>query len=289
MVPDEYQVAYYYTLKLQARSRVVNSLNRRIKSPHHRATWRGITLASITNDAIKFARTEWPKYYGDETHHGFEESWERLYHKFSANPAYFDLAIWQKIDGEDHLQGLALGKPSRGKTHLVINWVERSFAPTYLPGGVLLPTLACAEEYAKLLGCERVLIKDPVDPAVFGRYGYTHFDGPIGGPARVYWLCKEISMADVNGGALAVNLTNLMQAGIHDALARVESVQVSGRTLVDSIRKPTGMPGTVRERRRSWRIPTVSSLSRSMTRSSDRRRRPAERAALRRLRPINLR
>jgi hypothetical protein len=31
-------------------------------------------------------------------------------------------------------------------------------------GGILLPILACAEEYAKLLGCERVLVKDAVDP-----------------------------------------------------------------------------------------------------------------------------
>jgi hypothetical protein len=170
---DEYKYAYYYTLRTEARSRVVAALNKRIKSPDDRAKWRGITLASINKEAIQYARVEWPKYYGEETHNGFEYSWERLFFKFSAMPSHFNLAIWQEYESIKILQGLALGKRSRGKTHLTINWIERSFAPTYFRGGVTLPILACAEEYAKLLGCERVIVKEPVDPSVFAKYGYA--------------------------------------------------------------------------------------------------------------------
>mgnify|MGYP007051659117 CR=1 FL=1 len=193
MVLDERDFAYYYTLRTEARKRVVDALNRRIKTPEHRAVWRGITLGSIDSEALKQARTEWPKFYGPNSHLGFDESWERLYYKFAATQSFFDLAIWQEYDGNKILQGMALGKPSKGKTHLTLHWIERSYAPTYFKGGILLPTLATAEEYAKLLGSERVLIKDPVDPTPFQQYGYAPFSGAIGGPARVRWLSKELN------------------------------------------------------------------------------------------------
>jgi hypothetical protein len=166
-------------------------LNRRIRSPEDRKRWKGITLASIDKEAYEYARKEWPKYYGDNTHHGLPYSWERLFFQFSAKPANFNVAIWQTLD-HDHkiLQGLAVGKPSGGKAHLTINWVERSFAPTYFRGGILLPILACAEEYGKLLGCKRVLVKDPVDATPFEKYGYAPYDdAPKGG----VYLAKEIS------------------------------------------------------------------------------------------------
>ena len=117
------------------------------------------------------------------------ESWETLRQKFAPIPSFFDLAIWQRIEGSSVLQGLALGKPSDGKTHLTINWVERSFAPNYLPGGILLPMLACAEEYAKLLGCKRVLVKNPVDPSKYQRYGYSPYELRR---VRATYLCKEL-------------------------------------------------------------------------------------------------
>ena len=82
-----------------------------------------------------------------------------------------------------------MGRPSNGKTHLTINWVERSFAPTYLKGGILLPVLACAQEYAKLLGCKRILIKDPVDPKLYERYGYSPYELRR---VRAAYLCKEL-------------------------------------------------------------------------------------------------
>jgi hypothetical protein len=120
------------------------------------------------------------KYYGQNTHSGFPYSWERLYHRYFHRPSFFDLAIWQTLNGEDVLQALALGQPSNGKSQLNLNWIERSFAPTYLRCGALLPILACAEEYAKLIGAARVVVKDAVDPAVYARYGYEMVRLPHG-------------------------------------------------------------------------------------------------------------
>lgn len=181
--------AYYYALRQASRKAVAESLMRKISNTQGKMPWSGVTLSSIARRAIDYARLEWPKYYFDETHHGFKESWDALYRRFQARPSFFDLAIWQRLGTTDVLQGLALGRPSNGKTHLTLNWVERSFAPTYLRGGVLLPILACAQEYAKLLGCQRILIKDPVDPAIYERYGYRPYELRR---VRATYLCKEL-------------------------------------------------------------------------------------------------
>jgi hypothetical protein len=170
--------AYYYTLKNEGRRRVVDALNKKIKAHGNRELWDKLTLCSINKESIEYARLNWPKYYGPATHEGLPYSWERLYYQFSPRPAYFDLAIWQQVGDQKVLQGMALGKPSNGKTHLSINWVERSPEPTYFRGGILLPVLACAEEYAKLLGCHRVVIKDTVDPGGYRLYGYAPYTIP---------------------------------------------------------------------------------------------------------------
>tara|TARA_R110002074_G_scaffold106686_2_gene230600 strand:+ start:425 stop:1000 length:576 start_codon:yes stop_codon:yes gene_type:complete len=186
---DEYKYAYYYALRTEARDRVVKALNNKIKQGKSKGVWANITLASIDNAAISYSRKEWPKYYNEDTHTGFDHSWETLYHKFIPNPANYNIAIWQQVGDSKILQGLALGEPSKGKTHLVVKWIERSFAPTYFKGGILLPVLACAEEYAKLLGCQRVLIKDPrVDEGTFEKYGYAPYRLSQGGN----YLSKEL-------------------------------------------------------------------------------------------------
>ena len=166
--------AYYYALRAESRNAVAEAFLSKFREHRVPSQWHGMIFASIDKRATDYSRIEWPKYYSSSTHNGFSESWETLHRKFLPIPSFFDLAVWQRIGSETVLQALALGKPSDGKTHLTINWVERSFAPTCLPG-VLLPILACAEEYAKLLGCRRVLIKSPVDPLKYGRYGYEPY------------------------------------------------------------------------------------------------------------------
>ena len=187
---DEYKYAYYYTLRREARSRVVKALNRRIRSESDRETWRGITLASIKKDAVDYATFKWSKFYDGDTHHPLPVTWERLYHAYSAKLAHFNVAVWQTLPEGQILRGMAFGKPSGGKTHLTINWLERSPEPDYFKGGVLLPILACAEEYAKLLGCERVLIKNALSPAEFERYGYGRSEHA---PKGATYVAKEMS------------------------------------------------------------------------------------------------
>lgn len=181
--------AYYYALRLASRRAVAASLMAKVTQTQNPMPWSGITLSSIDRRALDYARVEWPKFYSDQTHNGFVEGWDILHRRFQPRPSYFDLAIWQRLGTKDVLQGMALGRPSNGKTHLTINWVERSFAPTYLRGGILLPVLACAQEYAKLLGCKRILIKDPVDPSLYARYGYGPY---VLRRVHATYLCKEL-------------------------------------------------------------------------------------------------
>jgi hypothetical protein len=190
MLFDEYKYAYYYTLRLKARERVVISLNKRLTKVDHREKWKGITLASIKQDALDYALFKWSKYYDGETHCPLPITWERLYYSFSQRYAHFNVAVWQRLDGVDVLRGMAFGKPSGGRAHLTINWLERSPEPDYFKGGILLPILSCAEEYAKLLGCQRVLIKNPLHEEEFGKYGYTKSEHA---PKGALYLGKELN------------------------------------------------------------------------------------------------
>lgn len=173
---------YFYVLKHEARKRTMDAVNKRLLKTGGIANWDKTTICSILGrekgDALKFATEEWPKYYSEETHNGFEESWERLTYRYLPRKDHFDLAIWQEIDGIQVLVALALGNPSHARTHLTVKWIERYYGENYLAGRALWPILTCAEEYGKLLGCERVLLKDPVDSKKYERYGYKPYHHP---------------------------------------------------------------------------------------------------------------
>jgi hypothetical protein len=187
---DSNPAAYYDHLKFISRQKVADSFIKRFRKTGGPHSWDIVTLSSVKKNALDFARIEWPKHYSNAPNfNGFPIGWPEIYHKFSYRPSFFDLAIWQHIAGEDVLQGLCIGRPSRGKTHLTINWIERSFAPNYFRGGILLPTLACAYEYARLLGCRRVLIKNPIDSDIYEKYGFTPFS--LRGACGTY-LGKEL-------------------------------------------------------------------------------------------------
>lgn len=174
--------AYYYVLKDEARRRTVAALNKRLLRTGNIAPWDRLTLCSVmgteVGDALHFAATEWPEHYGPGTHTGFSVSWEKLAYRFWHEPDHFDLAIWQHVGDRPVLVALALGSASHARTHLTVKWVERYFGPNQLAGRALFAILTCAEEYAKLLGSKRVLVKDAVDPAKYGKYGYTPYYHP---------------------------------------------------------------------------------------------------------------
>lgn len=181
--------SYYDHLKREARRLAVREMNKKIQSQEGRDIWNGLEIGSITPEALEAQRQEWTRYYGPSTHFGFSVPWERLYHKYRHRPSFFDVAIWQTIEGTRHLQGMALGQPSNPKAALNLYWIERSFAPTYCRGGILIPILACAEAYARLLGCGLIVVKNPVDDRVYTRYGFKRSSDKKRGHAMV----KELS------------------------------------------------------------------------------------------------
>lgn len=143
----------------------------------------------MDTEAVEYARLNWPKYYNGDTMQALPYSWEKLYMSYMRVPAHFNIAVWQTLGDRKILRGLALGRPSHAKTHLSINWLERSYEEPTFTGGVLLPILASAEHYAKLLGCERVLIKNALDPISFTKYGYAPSDDA---PKGADYLGKEL-------------------------------------------------------------------------------------------------
>ncbi|WP_424981611.1 hypothetical protein [Maritalea sp. S77] len=179
---------FYQRLLQEAQKRAVDRFNRHLKSPDERKVWRGLTIGTITDEAIDIADNEWHEYYEDEGWCGFSISWQRLSYKFEPIPSHFSTAVWQEIGDEKILQGMAYGKFNKSKSALYVNFVERSFAPTYFKGGILLPILACAEEYALLVEAKEVRINEPLDASIYERYGYKAPDGD----KRAKYLAKEL-------------------------------------------------------------------------------------------------
>ena len=114
----------------------MQAINKRLLKTGNIKNWDKTTLCSILGqdkgDALKFAKSEWPKYYGPDTHQGFQESWEHLVFRYFPRNDHFDLAIWQEIEGNQVLVALAIGNPSRARTHLTVKWIERYYGPNYL-------------------------------------------------------------------------------------------------------------------------------------------------------------
>ena len=187
----EFDEAYFYGLRTIARKVALDEINERVKREGGATIWNGTLLASVDAEAIAYAEEIWPKYYDNDTNPGFEKPWSSIWYHAQLQPARFDIAVWQVIDGHRILQGLATGSASSGRENLTLNWVERNFGPDYTRFGVLIPILSCFEHYARLLGSEKVLIKNPIDPSIYERYRYA----PIrikGAKSNVAFLGKEI-------------------------------------------------------------------------------------------------
>lgn len=163
---------YYYALRTIARNEATQRLNERILRDGGASEWTGTDLASINDEAIFYAETEWPKAYSENTHLGFVKPWSSIWSHAQRQPANFNVAVWQTVGERRILQGMATGTPSSGREHLTLNWVERNFGPGYSRFGVLVPILLCFEGYGRLLGVSKLLIKNPVDASKYTRYGY---------------------------------------------------------------------------------------------------------------------
>jgi hypothetical protein len=184
-----YDDVYFYGLRTIARKRALDELNAKILKHGGAQVLNGTTLASINEEAVKYAEEVWPQYYGKDTHPGFVKPWSSIWYHASLQPSRFDIAVWQEVKGKRILQGLATGTRSHGNEHLTLNWVERNFGPDYTRYGVLVPILSSFEHYAHLLDVDKVLIKNPVDPSKYEKYGYAPFR--ISG-SSVRFLKKEM-------------------------------------------------------------------------------------------------
>lgn len=186
----QFDDAYYYGLRTIARKRALDDLNPLILAAGGASVLDGTSLASVDDEAISYAEKVWPTYYGLATHPGFAKAWSSIWYHAQLQSSRFDIAVWQKVNGVKVLQGLAVGTRSSGNSHLTLNWVERNFGPEYTRFGVLVPILSSFEHYAYLLGVDKVLIKNPVDPSKYERYGYKPIR--IKGSTTLF-LGKEIS------------------------------------------------------------------------------------------------
>lgn len=184
-----YADAKYYALKWEARNRVVVPLNKNCRDPATHAMLSGLVFSPIGEEAVRFAELQWPMHYSESKFIGLGKGWKDLLIKYKMRPSFFDVAIWQTVDGRKILQGLALGKPSNGKGQLNLNVIERYLGPEYIRIGVLLPILACAEEYAKLLGCRFLVVKNLIDESALHIYGFA----PTKLPGGETHLAKELS------------------------------------------------------------------------------------------------
>jgi len=170
---------YYAELQNLARQHIVSKANH-MDATYGRVGFPGVTLSSISEAALVEADEEWPKYHCMSPHGGFGNRfrWAEVFRKFQYRPSFFNLAVWQELDSDTTvLQALAIGRPSRGKSHLTIHAFEKCFAPYELKHVSLL-VLSCANEYAKLLGTSRVLIKEALHEPVYLEHGFRQYQLP---------------------------------------------------------------------------------------------------------------
>jgi hypothetical protein len=83
-------------------------------------------------------------------------------HFWRNDPDRFELAIWK----EGRLCGLGIGRPSAGPDNVTIHFVERRSDHTVLKGWIAQMVTDTAEAYGKILGKQRLKIKDPLPGAI---------------------------------------------------------------------------------------------------------------------------
>lgn len=112
-------------------------------------------------------------------------SWFDLKRKFRNIPARFELSIG--VHGE--ICGLAIGKPSRGRRHLSVYFLEGNPDKQHpLKGSVLPIVLEASSLYANALGCSYLRLIQPVD-GLHARYRRWGFEFGKDSNGRIY--CEQ--------------------------------------------------------------------------------------------------
>lgn len=84
--------AYFYGLRAIARARTMENLNNRVLVDGGAVELNGTILSSIDEEAIAYAETEWPKFYGESTHFGFSKPWSYIWYTPTCN---HPISTWQ--------------------------------------------------------------------------------------------------------------------------------------------------------------------------------------------------
>jgi hypothetical protein len=117
-----------------------------------------IQITPIGRGMLKWETVWLPAHPGRGNHGGFD--WREIVNRFNGKHERLDAAIWSA----GLLCGLAIGKPSKGKRHVSIYFLEGArHSPNPLKGSVLTIALLLANEYAKALGARYVRLMSPVE------------------------------------------------------------------------------------------------------------------------------
>jgi hypothetical protein len=109
----------------------------------------GLDLTAIT-DAALLESENW------------EFPWRRIVGQTRPYLRRFEIAIW--VQG--HLLALGIGRTSRGPDNVTIHYLERSRLENPIAGYVSIIVVDAADNYAKILGRQRVKLKEPSDKLV---------------------------------------------------------------------------------------------------------------------------
>lgn len=89
---------------------------------------------------------------------GFD--WGGIWRQMRSTPRRFDIAVWNN----GVLCGLAAGAASRGKQNVTLKWMERFTDQLQLPlkGQFATTVFNAADHYAKIVGAQRLMVRDPL-------------------------------------------------------------------------------------------------------------------------------
>jgi hypothetical protein len=88
--------------------------------------------------------------------------WREVVADFRPYLDRFELAIWSG----DMLAALIIGRPSKGNDNLTLHFLERSWANNPLAGWVALIATDAADNYARVLEKQHLVLKNPIPEAI---------------------------------------------------------------------------------------------------------------------------
>lgn len=128
-----------------------------------------LKLSTIDHMAIQAWKTEWK---GRSLRHGHGEwDWQKLVSKRAKTCKRFDIAVW----GEGILCGLSVGKISRGKKTIRMDYLQACPVSHPLEKRIAMIVVAVALSVGKKVGAQHVAIFNPVNDKVINHYASLGF------------------------------------------------------------------------------------------------------------------